>query len=107
LQAGRLRGLVLLPQQHQRHTLAAQLLVELAEVGQRHGPGTGGRRWVQRLLKSGLVPAVRQWPGHARLAGAAQAVLHGGAGDTGALGDVAFGKTGVLEPENLADLAHG
>lgn len=99
-------GAVLLPQQHQRHALAAQLLVDAAVVGLHKAAGSLGCAQ-QAVMQGGVIKGLDLWP-----------IQAGGTGQGEVLGDDAFGNiqgsAGLLvgepgfkfETQNVPYLAH-
>jgi len=103
-----MRGAIFLPDQLQRHALAAQLAVDRRPVRQRPpilGRGRGDR--IEAPLQCGVVKIVRHRPADAGFARPAQARSGGRRADPETGGNLALGQAGGRQPQHVADLAHG
>ena len=105
-----MRLLVLLPQQRERHPLAAKLAVNAAPVGHRK-PGLTRHRHRPREqppLELGIVERLRQRPAQPRLLGAADVPLHRRRRQLQAAGNRPTAQTrDMMQPQDLSYFAHG
>jgi hypothetical protein len=96
---------VFLPQQHQRHALALQVLVHASPVGldEARGQARGGQ---QGLLQARLIPVAHLVPVQTGGAGQRQVLLHHALGDTQGGCDLVVGQTGFpLQSNDILDHA--
>jgi hypothetical protein len=102
-------GLVLRPQQEQRHAFPPQFLVHRRPLRDR-SPGRGyrGRRRKQGRLQVAVGEGRRHRPHQPGLLEAPHILAHAAAGDADALGNLPVGPPPLeLESQNLSNLAHG
>ena len=108
LVAVRLLGLLLFPQQFQRHALAAQFIVH-GRPGRRqplYRRRFAGRE--QQPLQSRVVALGRQWRGQAGQLGAGHIVGDGGGGNLDDAGDFPLGAAVLeMQPQDFMDFSHG
>jgi hypothetical protein len=107
LVAVRVIGLVLEPQELERHAAPAQLLLDVAPLRQR-AQGTRGRRGREEPRpKLGVVPRRGGRVIDPRTLGARQIATHGDVAHTQALADPAAAQSLSVEPQHFSNLAHG
>ena len=97
---------VLLPQQHQRHALATQLLVDEPVIGQDKA-ALRGNTADQPLMQLRLVHGLNLFPAQARGTGQARVLGDDALGDAQGdgysfIGEIAY----VFETQNVLDIAH-
>lgn len=98
---------VFLPQQHQRHTLATQLLVDESVIGQHKGSTLRGNTADQPRVQLGLVHGLNLFPAQARGTGQACVLGDDALGDAQGDGYSFMGEIAcVFEAQNVFDIAH-
>lgn len=101
-------GLVLLPQQNERHALAAQLLVHALEVRCRARDRRWCRRGKQQVFEGLVIELLRQRPTEAGILCAEDIVIQRAASNAdGSRHLSATELARTPEPEQLSDLSHG
>jgi hypothetical protein len=106
--AVRMDSPILLPQQRQRHPALAQLAMQRRPVGERPAVlGDDRRRREHQPLQILVRKTLGQRPRQAGAAGAAQIRPRRGGTDGQAGGNPPLRQAGGMQPQNVADLAHG
>src|SRR5690606_16248626 len=103
-----MRGLVFLPQQHERHALAAHLSMDGWPVRLRSRFVRGCRQRKEQPLQAGLVEILGQRPGEPGTLGPLEVVADGGVDEPDDTGDLAMAEAVVVpEAQDVSDFAHG
>jgi len=99
---------ILLPEQIEGDSFAAQLAMHPRPIGLRPLDLGGRRQREQHRLQGKLGQALRQRPANTGEAGATQVLAHRGGRGPHHLGDLSVGAAAcVMQPQNFFDLAHG
>lgn len=106
VKALRMRGLVLLPEQEERHALALELAMHVRPVGQATALRRQCRlRRIQRTFQRGVVKPRRV--GYAGEPGSRQIVADGALTNADTGRDLPLAPAGGMQPKNFSDLSHG